>query len=220
MKAGAVDFIEKPFASEAILNSLDTASRGPVHRANKIQPQVAAATKLALLSPRERRGAGGAARRAAQQNDCLRPCDQPPYRRDPPRARNGQDGQRAASPNWSVSPWPLACGRALNDDIGARAASGYHPFVLRRTAVDCFGTSFAWVRQLDENVSSFDSARRQRLRHPGDGRDLRLGSTPACAGVTRRVTMSSVGLRWSLARKCSISASEKRRFQSICEQTG
>jgi two-component system response regulator FixJ len=54
MKAGAVDFIEKPFASEAILNSLDTAL-ARLNRPSEQDPTaVAAATKLALLSPRER----------------------------------------------------------------------------------------------------------------------------------------------------------------------
>jgi two-component system response regulator FixJ len=54
MKAGAVDFIEKPFASEAILDSLDMAL-ARLAAPNAPDPAaVAAATKLALLSPRER----------------------------------------------------------------------------------------------------------------------------------------------------------------------
>ena len=54
MKAGAVDFIEKPFASEAILNSLDTALARSSTPSEQDPTAVAAATKLALLSPRER----------------------------------------------------------------------------------------------------------------------------------------------------------------------
>ena len=54
MKAGAVDFIEKPFASEAILNSLDTALARLNTPSEQDPTAVAAATKLALLSPRER----------------------------------------------------------------------------------------------------------------------------------------------------------------------
>jgi two-component system response regulator FixJ len=54
MKAGAVDFIEKPFASEAILNSLDTALARLSIPSEQDPTAVAAATKLALLSPRER----------------------------------------------------------------------------------------------------------------------------------------------------------------------
>jgi two-component system response regulator FixJ len=54
MKAGVVDFIEKPFASETILDSL----RGALSRLaspNEGDPAAAAAAeKLALLSPRER----------------------------------------------------------------------------------------------------------------------------------------------------------------------
>jgi two-component system response regulator FixJ len=54
MKAGAVDFIEKPFASERILDSIDGAlSRLAAPR--ECDPATAAAAeKLALLSPRER----------------------------------------------------------------------------------------------------------------------------------------------------------------------
>ena len=54
MKAGAVDFIEKPFTSEAILNSLGTALSRLSAPSEQDQTAAAAATKLALLSPRER----------------------------------------------------------------------------------------------------------------------------------------------------------------------
>jgi len=56
MKAGAVDFIEKPFTSEAILNSLDMAlSRlSAPSEQDPTAIAAAAAAKLALLSPRER----------------------------------------------------------------------------------------------------------------------------------------------------------------------
>jgi two-component system response regulator FixJ len=53
MKAGAVDFIEKPFASEAILSSLE-AALSRLATPEKEDPVRAAATaKLRLLSPRE-----------------------------------------------------------------------------------------------------------------------------------------------------------------------
>jgi two-component system response regulator FixJ len=54
MKAGAVDFIEKPFASEAILESVATAFSRLVTRSETDAATEAAQTKLALLSPRER----------------------------------------------------------------------------------------------------------------------------------------------------------------------
>ena len=54
MKAGAVDFIEKPFTSEAILNSLDMALSRLSAPSEQDPTAIAAAAKLALLSPRER----------------------------------------------------------------------------------------------------------------------------------------------------------------------
>jgi two-component system, LuxR family, response regulator FixJ len=54
MKAGAIDFIEKPFTTGAILDSLQ-AALARLETPNEQDPMVAAATaKLALLSPRER----------------------------------------------------------------------------------------------------------------------------------------------------------------------
>jgi two-component system, LuxR family, response regulator FixJ len=54
MKAGAIDFIEKPFASDAILSSLDTACQRLTASDAEDPMKAAAASKLALLSPRER----------------------------------------------------------------------------------------------------------------------------------------------------------------------
>ena len=54
MKAGAIDFIEKPFTTETILDSLQ-AALARLETPNEQDPAVAAAAaKLALLSPRER----------------------------------------------------------------------------------------------------------------------------------------------------------------------
>ena len=54
MKAGAIDFIEKPFAAEAIVASVETA-RGRIAEGAEADPLAATATaRLALLSPRER----------------------------------------------------------------------------------------------------------------------------------------------------------------------
>jgi two-component system, LuxR family, response regulator FixJ len=54
MKAGAVDFIEKPFTSEAILNSLDMALSRLAAPSEQDPTAIAAAAKLVLFSPRER----------------------------------------------------------------------------------------------------------------------------------------------------------------------
>lgn len=53
MKAGAVDFIEKPFASEAILGSLEVALSRLTAPDEDDPAKVAAIAKLTLLSPRE-----------------------------------------------------------------------------------------------------------------------------------------------------------------------
>jgi two-component system response regulator FixJ len=54
MKAGAIDFIEKPFPSEAILESLAAAFARLAAPAEQDPTAVAATSKLDLLSPRER----------------------------------------------------------------------------------------------------------------------------------------------------------------------
>jgi two-component system response regulator FixJ len=53
MKAGAVDFIEKPFASEAILSSLEAALSRLTTPSEEDPARAAASAKLALLSSRE-----------------------------------------------------------------------------------------------------------------------------------------------------------------------
>ena len=54
MKAGAVDFIEKPFASETLLDSLDGALSRLASPSERDPATDTAVTKLALLSSRER----------------------------------------------------------------------------------------------------------------------------------------------------------------------
>jgi two-component system response regulator FixJ len=54
MKAGAIDFIEKPFTSEAILDSLKMALSRFGAPSEQDSTALAAAAKVALLSPRER----------------------------------------------------------------------------------------------------------------------------------------------------------------------
>lgn len=54
MKAGAVDFIEKPFAAEAIVASVETARKLLAESAEADPIAATATARLALLSPRER----------------------------------------------------------------------------------------------------------------------------------------------------------------------
>jgi two-component system response regulator FixJ len=54
MKAGALDFIEKPFASQTILASVEAALARLDAGGERDPTTVAAAAKLDLLSPRER----------------------------------------------------------------------------------------------------------------------------------------------------------------------
>ena len=54
MKAGAIDFIEKPFAAETILDSAEAALARLGEPSDPIPLAATAATRLALLSPRER----------------------------------------------------------------------------------------------------------------------------------------------------------------------
>jgi two-component system response regulator FixJ len=54
MKAGAVDFIEKPFAVETILKSAEIALAGLAESGDRKPLAATAATRLILLTPRER----------------------------------------------------------------------------------------------------------------------------------------------------------------------
>jgi two-component system, LuxR family, response regulator FixJ len=54
MKAGALDFIEKPFTTEVILNSVAAALRHIAARAEPDAATAAATARLATLTPRER----------------------------------------------------------------------------------------------------------------------------------------------------------------------
>jgi two-component system, LuxR family, response regulator FixJ len=54
MKAGAIDFIEKPFATEAIIASIDAAMAHLSESATRDMVSAVAVERLSLLSPRER----------------------------------------------------------------------------------------------------------------------------------------------------------------------
>ena len=71
MKAGAVDFIEKPFNDESLLTAIRAAIDRHARDFRREDEVAAIKTRLDSLLPPGARGAGGADRRAAQQDDCL-----------------------------------------------------------------------------------------------------------------------------------------------------
>jgi two-component system response regulator FixJ len=65
MRAGAVDFLEKPLDPEAVIGAVRAALGGTVTPASLRQAAVAASARVAALSPREREVLDGFARGAA-----------------------------------------------------------------------------------------------------------------------------------------------------------
>ena len=91
MKEGAVDFIEKPFASETILDSLCGAPSRASSPNERDPAAAAAAETLALMSPREREVLAGLV--AGLPNKSIaNDLEITAYSRNLPRARDGQNG--------------------------------------------------------------------------------------------------------------------------------
>lgn len=122
MKAGAVDFIEKPFALEAILSSLEAAFSRLDTSGERFSKSPRSRKARAAVVTRAS-GLERPPRRAAQQIDCLRFGNQPAHRRDPPRASYGQNG--GAQP-FRVDPPRFGCRGAAEHAINARI-SPQHP---------------------------------------------------------------------------------------------
>ena len=84
IKAGACDFVEKPYAADAIIQATEAALvRGDEERARARDGDDAAA-RVAALTPREVRCAAGPRRRAAEQGDRLQPGAERPHGGGPP----------------------------------------------------------------------------------------------------------------------------------------
>ena len=111
MKAGAADFLEKPFGDEQLL----TAVSGAVAINRRVRDEAAAVAdtmrRLATLTPREREGTGPPGGRSAEQDDRVRSRLQPTYCRSAPGARHGEDG------------CPQPAGAGAHDDRGGTRKS-------------------------------------------------------------------------------------------------
>ena len=75
MKAGAVDFIEKPFDDDALLLAIEAAV-AVTAKIDREQASLRAVDRLADLSAREREGAGRIGSRSSEQGDRRRSWDQ------------------------------------------------------------------------------------------------------------------------------------------------
>ena len=94
MKAGAVDFIEKPFDDEVMLSAIRSAlARTPRTGERDARAAGDPGAHRPAVGPRAR-GAGTAGRGQGQQGDRLRARDQPAHRRGLPRQRHDQDAGR------------------------------------------------------------------------------------------------------------------------------
>ena len=97
MKAGALDFIEKPIGREELIASIERALELSQDSSKLQEWRESAATHLAGLTPRQREVMEQGARRPSQQEYRRRPRHQPTHRREPPRIDHEENRVEVAS---------------------------------------------------------------------------------------------------------------------------
>ena len=97
MKAGAVDFIEKPYSDDALIAAIESALKAGAAKGRADDIAAAAAADRYAQSTRAAgsRGAGG---RAAKQGHCLQSRHQRAHGRGSPLAHDGPPGRASARP--------------------------------------------------------------------------------------------------------------------------
>jgi FixJ family two-component response regulator len=94
MKAGAVDFIQKPFRDQELIDRVHAALERDSEEREESLVRAATQESVDLSYHARARGHGARSRRAGEQGDRLRSRAEPANRRDPPRPRHVEDGRR------------------------------------------------------------------------------------------------------------------------------
>ena len=160
MRAGAADFVEKPFEAEALLASL--AGAMAAHRTGR-RRRPRAPPPLRGADAARARGDGAHGRGAAEQAHRPRPRHEPADRRDPPRPGDAEDRRRQPRRSSSASrsapaAFPARTGKGdcgLASPAGARRMGAKRPQrnrVRRMTDRDAF-----LVRVIDDDAAVRES---------------------------------------------------------------
>ncbi len=136
MKAGAVDFVEKPVADKALFAAIDKALEWSRAQSEPRESRDAA-RRIAALTPRERLVLERDARGPARQCCCVRPGRQRPGRRS-----SAQDAPSASWGRGAVAGHSLGCDRA----IAAPALDASVEELSRASSADAPGSTQATLR--------------------------------------------------------------------------